>query len=81
MAHTTHTHSSRPGDGRPVARPAGRVSEARRIEAVLADLSGARSRFEDLRRDEGSLEERARLISILHQLRAEASAARGFLVT
>ena len=80
MALTTHTHSNRPGDRRPVARPAGRVPEARRIEAVLTDLSGARRRYEDLRRNGGSLAERAQLISVLQQLRAEASAARSELM-
>ena len=66
---------------RPVAaRPAGRRAEhrpgGRPIEDVFNELAMARLRYEALRLESGPLAERAKLRSLLHQLRAEAAAAR-----
>ncbi len=81
--HTT-TGSTRPTlDGPNFHRPGSRSDDnrppVRLIEEVLVELSGARQRLEQLRLEAGSLSERARLISQLHNLRAEAAITRSLL--
>lgn len=81
---TTHTGNveprlERPLTGRPSAGPSRRRPAARPIHEVLAELAGTRQRYEDLRLSSGCWEERARLTSLLHDLRAEASLARNSL--
>jgi len=58
-------------------RPAGRQRpQGRLIDEIVFDLAGARQQYEQLRGTNGPLVERARLVSLLHELRAEASQAR-----
>ena len=64
--------STRPASG----RPTGRRSEPRGLYAVLTELARTRSSYEDLRVADGSLSERALLVSALHELRAEAAELR-----
>ena len=68
---TTDTAAQRPATRSDARRPAQRP-----ISEVLADLAGTRGRYEDLRISAGPLEERARLMTKLHDLRAEAFIAR-----
>lgn len=74
---------------RSIARPIGR-SDSRRpgtaefkrrpFERVLEDLATTRREYEELRTSSGPLAERARLVSQLHELRAEASRIRNHLL-
>ena len=66
----------RPAASRPTGRPGRHRPKARPINEVLLDLSGTRQRYEHLRTTDASLSERARLVSVLHELRAEAFQAR-----
>lgn len=84
MVNTRNTHTAtqalrqpleRPRT-RPAGRPNGQRPEARHIHEVLEELARNRQLYEDLRGTDGPMEERARLISVLHELRAEASGAR-----
>ena len=84
MVNTRNTHTTtrtprqaleRPPT-RPPSRPNGQRPQARHIHDVLTELAQTRQLYEDLRVGSGSMNERARLISILHELRAEASLAR-----
>ena len=61
---------------RPATRTDGQRPSARPVDSVLADLAQTRRRYEDLRLSSGPLDERARLMSVLHELRAEAFLAR-----
>lgn len=74
-----HTHIPGTGSQRPASRTDSRRPAVRPITEVLADLAGTRGRYEDLRISAGPLEERARLLTLLHDLRAEASIARHYL--
>ncbi len=84
MVNTRNTHTAtrtlRKPLERPPTRPAGRPNgqrpEARHIHDVLTELARTRQLYEDSRLGAGSMDERAQLISILHELRAEASLAR-----
>lgn len=46
------------------------------FDALLAEMAGARARYEFLRVGDGSLEERAILLDRLHTLRAQMAEAR-----
>lgn len=48
----------------------------RPLDDLFRELAGTRSRFEVMRSTNGSLEERAILVSRLHSLRAEIAAFR-----
>ncbi len=61
---------------RSTSRPNGQRPPVRHIHEVLVELAEARRRYEDLRVAMGSLDERAHLTSVLHELRAEAAHAR-----
>ncbi|MGI9647477.1 MAG: hypothetical protein ACR2OI_03055 [Acidimicrobiia bacterium] len=77
--HTTHPGRSpleTPTWDRSSGRPKGRGPQARPIFEVLRDLAEARGSYEQLRVGDAPLMERARLVSLLHELRAEASEAR-----
>jgi hypothetical protein len=80
VPHTTHRagqlQSQRPAPGRPQGRSDRTRAVGRPVDAVLADLAAIRDRYETLRRVDGSFEERARLVTVLHDLRAEAAIAR-----
>ena len=56
--------------------PQTETREVRHVNDVLEELSRTWQLYEDLRLDSGSLDERARLTSVLHELRAEAALAR-----
>ncbi len=80
---TTHTvtrngrrHLERPANRRPAHRLSESRPSPRHITEVLFDLAHTRQSYEDLRVGSGSLDERARLLSVLHELRAEASQVR-----
>ena len=84
MVNTRNTHTAtrtprqpleRPPT-RPGGRPSGQRPKTRHIHDVLTELARTRQLYEDLRVGAGSMNERAQLISILHELRAEASLAR-----
>ncbi len=84
MVNTRNTHTAtrtppqpleRPPT-RPGGRPSGQRPKTRLIHDVLTELAQTRQLYEDLRVGAGSMNERAQLISILHELRAEASLAR-----
>ncbi len=84
MVNTRNTHTAtrtprqpleRPPT-RPAIRPNGQRPKTRHIHDVLTELAQTRQLYEDLRVGAGSMNERAQLISILHELRAEASLAR-----
>jgi hypothetical protein len=49
------------------------------FEEILAEMAGTRSTFESLRSNGGSFDERARLVSRLHDLRARAAELRTVL--
>ncbi len=68
----------RPARHRPTGRPDQHRPEARQINEVLVDLANSRQRYEDLRNSGAAMDERARLISMLHRLRAEAALARDY---
>ncbi len=84
MVNTRNTHTAtrtprqpleRPPT-RPGGRPNGQRPKARHIHDVLTELAQTRQLYEDLRHGAGPIDKRAQLISILHELRAEASLAR-----
>ena len=66
----------RPETHRPAGRSDRERPEVRHINDVLVELADKRKRYEDLRNAGGPMDERVRLISALHELRAEASLAR-----
>ncbi len=59
-----------------VARTDGPGAGFRSLDVLFAELAANRQRYEDLRSYPESMGERARLISLLHALRAEASLVR-----
>jgi hypothetical protein len=84
MVNTKNTHTAnrtprqpleRPRT-RPADRPNGQRPKARHIHDVLTELAQTRQLYEDLRHGAGPMDKRAQLISILHELRAEAFVAR-----
>lgn len=77
--HTTRAGRNpleKPGSGRPTGHPTWQRPQARPVSDVLRDLSETRGSYEHLRASDASLMERARLVSALHDLRAEAAEAR-----
>ena len=85
MVNSRNTHTASRTGRQPLERlathrPTGRSDqqrpEVRHIDDVLVELADNRKRYEDLRNAGGPLDERARLLSMLHELRAEASLAR-----
>ena len=68
--------SVRPAHTRPAGRHDRNRSSLRPVDAVLADLAATRVRYESLRQAGGAFGERARLVSLLHELRAEAALVR-----
>ena len=80
--HTTatgHNPLERPGSDRPTGRLNRQRPPAPPIYDVLRDLAETRGSYEQLRTTNAPLAERARLVSLLHDLRAEASEARNAL--
>jgi hypothetical protein len=77
--HTTRSGRNpleRPGSGRPAGHPSRQGPQVRPINEVLGDLAKTRGSYEQLRASDAPLTERAKLISALHDLRAEAAQAR-----
>ncbi len=76
LAETDQGLSSGRLGGRPKARRDQARPGTRGFQEVLTDLAETRSRYEHLRSTAGHFDERAILVSALHDLRAEAASVR-----